>query len=289
MSRLIKLQLLSFFSLLLFLSGCSVLRDLSNQVRKPVLSVQNVQVTGYDFNQVELTYDISVDNPNTVSVRMRAYDYTLDINENTLLSGNRQEEVEIEASGSSIVQVPVVLNFSDVYNLAKSLRDSDEAQYAFSSSLTFDLPVLGETEVPVNRKGTIPLLKRPDIRIEDISVSDLGFSSAEVNIRLRFDNPNGFGINVNRLNYDLSINGDRWAEGTALEGVDIRSNGVTELDIPISLNISKIGMSAYRILTGSGAFDYQVEGNFDISPRHELLGRTTFDFDRGGRLSLPAN
>jgi LEA14-like dessication related protein len=181
------------------------------------------------------------------------------------------------------------LNFADIYRSVQSLRDTKEASYNFLSTLTFDLPILGQTKVPVNKKGRIPLLKTPTISLEDFNVTGINVSSADINLQLRFDNPNSFGIDVHALNYDLMINGDQWASGTALKGKTIPEKGVTILNIPISLNISDIGMSAYRLLTGGKPFDYQIKGTFDLNAQHELLGQTTFDFLRTGKLSLPSN
>lgn len=276
-------------SALFLLDGCATLEDLSNSIQKPQLSVENVSVSDFNFEEMELTYDIKVDNPNALSVQMLAYDYNLDINEHSLVSGNQQKKLAIEASGASTFQVPMRLNFADLYRSVQSLRDSNEASYSFLSNLTFDLPVLGQTKVPVRKKGTIPLLKTPSISLEDFSVSDINLNSADINLKLRFDNPNSFGIDVNALNYNLIVNGDRWADGTALKGATIRQSGATILNIPISVNISTMGMSAYRLLTGGESFDYEIRGGFDLNARHELLGQTTFDFLRSGNLSLPSN
>lgn len=274
---------------LLLLDGCAALEDLSNSIQKPKLSVKNVRVSDFNFKEMELTYDIEVDNPNALSVQMLAYDYNLDINENTLVTGDQKKELAIEASGASTFQVPMRLNFKDVYRSMQSLQDSEEVSYSFLSTLTFDLPVLGQTKVPVSKEGRIPVLKTPKVSLEEFTVTGINLSSANINLQLRFHNPNSFGIDINALNYDLMINGDQWAEGTTLQGTSLKEKGMTMLKIPISLNISKIGMSAYRLLKGGEAFNYQIKGDFDLNARHDLLGQTTFDFFRSGNLSLPSN
>lgn len=273
-------------SALVILDGCSLFDRLANRIKKPSISVEDVRVTDFNFKEMELTYDIKVKNPNKLPVRMLAYDYNLDINENMLVQGKQQEQLNIKASDESRFQIPMRLSFSDIYKTVESLKNSDEASYDFLSHLTFNLPVLGKTELSVRKQGNIPILKMPKIRLADWSVSDVNFSSAKVMLQLEFENPNGFDIKINNLNYDLMVNGEQWAEGTTLEGAKIKKNDVTELDIPISLNMSQMGMSAYRILTGSQRFDYRIKGNFNLNPLHKLLGQTTFDFDRSGELSL---
>ncbi|MDZ7682034.1 MAG: LEA type 2 family protein [Fodinibius sp.] len=118
----------------------------------------------------------------------------------------------------------------------------------------------------------------PNIQITDWSIGDISFSGTNITVQLAFDNPNAFGIDINKLNYQLMINGNNWAEGTALKNSRIKQNGRTELEIPLSLRFSDIGMSGYRILTGSTPFDYRVKGTFELNLLHNMLGSTTFRF-----------
>lgn len=277
---------ISFLLLPLLIGGCKALQDFANSTQKPRLSVDNVRVTGFNFQQMELTYDIKVKNPNSVALQMLGYDYNLDLNGNAFISGDQSEKIEIEASGESIFEVPMTLNFSDVYRTVSGLSDQDETSYHFLSHLRFDLPVLGATEIPVRNRGSIPLLKRPKLDVRNLEIQNLSLSGADVVLKLAFDNPNGFGLDINQLTYDLQVNGNQWADGTALQDVNIRENGITELDIPISLNISQIGMSAYRILSGSEPLDYQLKGHFKINALHKLLGSTNVNLNRSGKIPI---
>ncbi|MDX1637952.1 MAG: LEA type 2 family protein [Balneolaceae bacterium] len=271
---------------LLFHSGCSALGDFSRNIQKPNLSVENVRVTGFNFREIELTYDVNVDNPNNLAVDLLQYDYELHLNDNSFARGKQSKKMRIEGSGSTQLEVPLTLNYREVFNAITSLESMDEARYAFKSTLTFDLPVIGRTEVPVNKTGTVPLLKMPDIRIRDFSIRSLGFTEADLNLEISFDNPNGFALAINRLDYALQVNGDHWSDGTVLEDVLIGEHGVTELEIPISLSIEEIGLSAFRVLSKAEKLTYDLSGTLDLNIGHELLGNTTLAFDRTGSISL---
>jgi LEA14-like dessication related protein len=271
---------------LLLIGGCQTIQDLANSIQKPSLSVDDVRVTGFNFQEMQLTYDIKVDNPNAATLQMLGYDYNLDLNGNSFINGDQTKRVTVGASGESIIQVPMTLNFSDVYQAINGLAQEKKTAYNFASNLRFELPVLGETEIPVKKKGSIPLLKLPELNVSNVQLQNLSLNGADVNLKLQFDNPNGFGLNINQLNYDLVVNGNQWADGTALQDVNIKEDGVTELNIPISLNIAQIGTSAYRILSGSESVDYQLKGNFGFNALHELLGSTNFDFNRDGQIPI---
>lgn len=275
------------FILLIIAGGCQTIKDLANTIRKPSLTVEDVRVTGFNFQEMELTYDIRIENPNPVALQMMRYDYDMQLNGHSFIKGDQTEQLKIEASGASVFEVPMTLNFLDIYQTVTGLaKNDDQTTYRFLSHLTFDLPVLGATEIPVKKQGTIPLLKLPSLSISNVRVNNLSLSGADVNLKLRFDNPNGFGMKINQLNYNLVVNGNQWVDGSALDDVTIRKNGMTELNIPISLNIAQIGMSAYRILSGSQPLDYQLKGNVAFNALHELLGSSTFSFNRSGEIAV---
>lgn len=277
---------MSFCCIFLLLDGCSALRDLAQSIKKPRLSVTDVRVKGYDFNGIELTFDVTVDNPNALSVQMQSYDYALDINQQTFANGQQQNQTRIEASGASTFQVPMQLSYRDVYRTVEDLANSDEAEYEFKSTFSFELPGIGITKVPVRKSGKIPLLHLPTIRINNLQVNNLSLNSARLTLDMEFENPNGIGFNIDGFDYSLDINENQWVKGKALAGASITKNGVTELEIPITLNIAQMGMSAFNLLSGSSNVNYELNGQFSLEADHPLLGNTDFSFNREGRVSM---
>lgn len=274
---------------LLILMGCNALQDLANNVQKPGLSVTDVRVTDFDFDEIELTYDVTVDNPNALSLQLSSYNYDFKLNDETFIEGQQDKTMSIEASGESTFEVPVNLNFKKVYEGIRTLANSDQAAYEFLSEVTFDLPVLGLTKIPVSKKGSIPMINSPNIRIGNLEVQNLSLSKADLVLNMTFDNPNAFGIKINSFDYGLTINGDQWAEGQSLENTLISEKGTSQLAIPISLNISEIGISAYRLLTGSQELNYSLNGTFNLGTTHPLLNNTDLNLSRSGSLKLTGN
>lgn len=281
--------LIFFFGLLITAGACTALQDLAGHVQKPSLSVTDMRVTDFSFEELEITYDVMVENPNALSIQLSSYNYDFKLNDETFIEGQQDEYMQIEASGQSTLKVPVTLNFKKVYDGIRSLADSDRATYEFLSELTFELPVIGDTKMPVSKKGSIPMIHRPAIRVANLEVKNLSFNSADLALHLEFDNPNAFGIRINEFDYGLTINGDRWAEGKSLANTLISKNGSNRLTIPISLNISEIGLSAYQLLTGSNELNYTLNGTFNLGTTHPLLNQTDLNINRSGSLSLTGN
>lgn len=281
----IEKSVISILAIIFLIAGCSALRDIA-KIQKPELSVTDVRVTDFTFEDIELTYIVTVDNPNSLSVQMDSYNYDFRLREKTFLEGRQDKNMEIKAADKSTFEVPMQLNFEKVYDGIKTLVNADEASYKFLSVVSFDLPVLGVTDIPVSKKGSLPMINVPKIIIKDLEIKNLSLTRADLVLNMEFDNPNAFGINVNNFNYDLTINGDRWAEGNALGNTSISNKGASQLQIPISLNITEMGMSAYRLLTGSGELNYSLSGNFNLGTTHPMLHQTNLSVNRSGSLSL---
>ncbi|MDZ7682035.1 MAG: hypothetical protein U5J63_10085 [Fodinibius sp.] len=89
-------------------------KRLSNSVQKPTISVQDVRVTDFNFQEMELTYDVVMNNPNAVSMQMLGYDYNLNTNETTLVSGQQGKKLTIDASGKA-GSASMTIKFRDLY------------------------------------------------------------------------------------------------------------------------------------------------------------------------------
>lgn len=272
--------------LLFYVGGCQSLQDVLNSVQKPTLSIQDVRLGQFSFQEMELIYEVVINNPNTVALQMQDYSYRLDVNDEPFLDGDQKQGLEIKANGSSIVEVPLTVNFQNLFTTIQGITEQDASTYDFQTTMAFNLPVLGRTEVPVSKKGTIPIIKRPVLNFQSLEIEQMSLSKADLLLNLSFENPNGFGLHINELSYSLEIDRAPWASGTALNGLDLAKNKTTELQIPVSVNITNLGLSAYRMLQGDENPDYKVTGSFSFTALHELLGRTDFDFVRSGQIPL---
>lgn len=271
-----------------WLAGCQALQNLTD-AQKPNLSVKNVRVTDFAFDEIELTFDINVENPNPFALHLLSYDYGFNINGNTFVDGTRDKGLDIEASGTSVIHVPIQLNFVELYNLFGSLKGEDNADYELSADLTFNLPVLGETTLPLKKSGTIPMLQLPKVSVAGLQVKDLSLTNTDLELRIKIQNPNGFGLLLNHLSYQLSVNNKEWLN-TELDNenelLSVNENSSTYIVIPISLNTLNVGTSLINIINNAGDLKYSLKGSLDISAEHPLLGDTDFSFFESGLLPV---
>lgn len=275
--------------LIIFIAtGCQTLKELSNNIAKPHVSVANVQVTDFTFRNIQLAYDIKVHNPNPFSLHMLSYDYDLKINGHNFIQGNHAKPVDIAAAGASTFQIPVDINFIDLYRLFHSLRNKDRSTYQISVDLYFNLPVLGKTKIPLTKQGKLPLLKLPNVHLASIHLGQFSLRHTKLILKLAIDNPNGFALLLNNLDYQLLINGQPWVEASTARQVSINKNGQELISIPISLNLLQIGTSAIQLLQSSGKLHYRFKGNLDFGIAQPLFegARTLFHVNQKGLVPL---
>ncbi len=100
---------------------------------------------------------LRVDNPNDVALTLDGISYKLRLNEQPLLNGQYDKQVQIAPSGRTAVELPLTIQFADLYRVIQTLQNKKNPEYALEADLRFAVPVLGEVSVPVTQTGKIPV------------------------------------------------------------------------------------------------------------------------------------
>ena len=270
------------------LFSCSGIRELAESVgvRHPTVRFAGAKLTGLSFREAAFMFDIQIRNPNPVGITLAGFDYDFLLNGKSFISGDQQEGLEIKAQGEHLVRLPVTLAFSNIYETFTGLKNRDSSTYELNCGFSFDLPVLGPVRVPVDTQGDLPLIKLPSIELDALKLNQLGFTGAELELDIRLDNPNGFSMILEKLNYQLLVGGQQWVSGAAQQPVEVTKKGESLLSIPISLNFLQVGQSVYQMLNGDQELNYELKGDFDVTSTLPLLEKANLDFDRSGLTEL---
>ena len=118
------LSLSSFF----LLSSCATLQDFAS-IKKPDLSISSVNITDVSLSDIELTFDVDIDNPNQVAVNLASYNFDFLIDGNSFVKGDQPLTSEIKSATTSVIQIPVRFTFEELYNTFTSIKDKDETPY----------------------------------------------------------------------------------------------------------------------------------------------------------------
>ncbi len=281
-NSIIKL-LLFFFALSLF--SCAELTKHADTI-KPTAKVTGMQFANINFEQVDLIFDLAVENKNPIPLKLAGLDYDLKIENQSLVSGSSNKAIKIKANSTSPVQLPITLKFDDLKKLPGELWSKDKITYQLLSSFNVNLPVIGNYAIPVSKTGELPVPKLPDVKIKDVNVKSISFTTAELVARIEVDNPNDFALGLNNINYQLIINQKNWGQGKISDTVNIPKKGKAVIEIPLKLNLLSAGESVYDVVVNKKSFDYQLKGNATINTELELLKNINMPLDISGTTSL---
>ena len=271
--------------LLLGIFGCSTVQNLVN-IKKPNVSIENVRLTGMSLNDLDLAVALKVDNPNQLTADLEGFDFDFQINQSSFLKGQQDNPQTIEAMKSSSFEVPLKINFKDLYSTYSTLKSQDNSTYKIDFGLAFNLPVLGKTRIPVSHEGEFPLIKVPSVKISTLKINKLNLTGADVALELEIDNPNAFGFSLKSLDYNFQVNGQEWAQGLTNRAVQIAEKGKGTLSIPVSLNFLEMGQTVFRLLSGDNTVNYNFDGKFALDSSLPLLKDINLPVTRAGELVI---
>ena len=268
-----------------FLSGCSALKDLAS-VKKPEISVDDIQISDISLRDIELTFDISVDNPNPVAINLASYDFDFQVEGNSFVKGNQPLTTEINPNAGSVIQIPVRFTFVDLYQTFSSLKEKDETEYEFKSTIGVNLPLLGLTEIPIEKSGVFPVVKAPKISATKLNVKNISFTKADLELELNINNPNNFTVILNNLNYNVDINGLQSISGTTSQKMPVSAKESSIVTIPVSFNLIQLGRSAYQLLQSNKPLDYSLSGSTNVDASLPFFNTSEYNFNRSGSLDI---
>lgn len=266
---------------LMLLNSCSTLGQFGRSVvKEPSVAYKSLNFNEMNFNRVGLIFNFEINNPNAIGIKATGFDYSFAIEGNEFLNGTNNHGFEIAGRSASSLQIPVSLGFDELFKTGSALIRNDSIHYAIRSSIQFDVPVLGMTRVPVETSGNLPIPRLPTINVEGFSINRISITGTEILMKLKWVNPNNFGIMLGDLNYSLDVQGSQWASTTVTNRSALPANGEHIIEVPIRLDFASVGTGVYRMLTGGGSMQYSLSGN-------GLLDVDLPYFDKG--LNMPLN
>lgn len=279
-----------YFMLFLIVSGlimlnCAAMQEMV-KASKPHVNLQNLRFVNLTFQDVDFAFDLKITNPNPFAVSMAGFDYDFQIDGASFIKGQKGDELVINASGESSVEIPLSLNFADLYKTYTSLQNQDSSKYTLKSTLYFNLPVIGRTPIPVSKSGQIPLVRLPKLKISSLKLKKFNFTGADLELNLAIDNPNAFSLFLQNLNYNFSVNGLEWAKGVKQNLMTVNENGESTLAIPMSLDFLRMGQTVYNLLKGDSRLNYEFTSNLDLNTSAPLLKNVNLPFNKTGQVQL---
>lgn len=122
------------------------------------------------------------------------------------------------------------------------------------------------------------VLEKPTVEFRSVSVRDGNKDGATAVIALDVINPNSIGLDVDHLDYSLSIGGREVAKADVQNIAKLAPSATTRVEIPVPFKYNEIFSSVLDLIS-KGTAAYKVSGSAKV-------GMFTLPFDHGGDLNL---
>jgi len=122
-------------------------------------------------------------------------------------------------------------------------------------------------------------VQKPTISYDKMELKEFAFDEATLLFRFKINNPNPIGMSIDRIDYQLDLNGAQFVKGDLDQGVALTASGVAPLEFPITIRYFEF-FKSIRDFIKSNEIQYNLSGSMRIGP---------FDvpYQTSGKLPVP--
>ena len=260
---------------LLPLTTCQTMQAL---LIEPVISLHSVELTGIDFNGVDLLCIVKIENPNDIFIPFPETGWEFFINANSFISGTIRNNQRIGARSSTLIEVPVNLNYVSVFNSFASLIGTRQMNYKAAFALKFPLPVIGDRIMHLEHEGSVPLPQLPRLSAPSMRIESTDLTRAVLLFSLNIENQNAFDLPAPNISYDFQLNRNPFLTGGVASVGPLAASSTTPLNFRLQVNYADL-LRAFASLANTReaatsmnfSFDFGIPA-FGDALRHEILG-----------------
>jgi len=159
-SLLAALCIVAAIASLLLSSGCAAVKQALN-IQNPHYSIRDIRpridiALPLSASSIDIDFNIEVDNPNGVGLRLDEIDFDLFINDSRILDGVSQQRISIPANGRGDMRLSTRIGYENIRALWNEMVDAirgQRARYEIRGNAYYDTPV-GRLRFPVSVYST---------------------------------------------------------------------------------------------------------------------------------------
>ncbi|MCL2721874.1 MAG: LEA type 2 family protein [Treponema sp.] len=228
-------------------------QTVSSVFQEPVVSLHSMGITGISFNGVQFICKVQVQNPNAFSIPFPETDWEFFVNTNSFIKGTVKNNQQIGAKRSTIVDIPISLDYLEVLNSFRSLWGSRQAGYRAALDIKIPLPILGNKVWKLEHSGNFPIPQVPQVSSPSMRVDNVSITGAEVVVTLNFVNPNAFALPSPKITYNYMVNRNSFIRGTIENQQPLAPSSTTPISFRMLVNYADLFRTFTSLLTASQA------------------------------------
>ncbi|MCG8373211.1 MAG: LEA type 2 family protein [Balneolales bacterium] len=130
-------------------------------VKLPQVSLGKLSVKSLSFTAASLEVDVNINNPNSFGIDLNSFNYTMNINGLSSLTGVITEQVSIQAKEENTVTIPLEVNLLQLgIGAYQKILNKEPFTYDFTgeTNVGADLPFFSSSSFSFDKSGTVNIL-----------------------------------------------------------------------------------------------------------------------------------
>lgn len=108
-------------------------------------------------------------------------------------------------------------------------------------------------------------IQKPSVTYDKMELTGISFDQATLLFHFKVNNPNPIGTSIERVSYQLDLNGKQFAKGDLKQGVTLAASGTAPLDFPLTIRYFDF-FESIRDFIASDQIRYVLSGSMRIGP-----------------------
>jgi len=214
--------------------------------QEPVISLHSAEIVKINFSGAQLLCKVQVENPNIFDIPIPEVGWEIFIDANSFISGVVRNDQQIKARNTTIIEIPVSLDYLDMLNTFTSLFGREQIDYKIALAVKFSIPVLGNKVWRYEPAGTVPLPQLPILSAPVFRIEKADLTMVEFFVSVNIENPNVFELPPPRITFNYQINDTSFIRNTIVNRAPIAASSVT----PVIFGLAVYYTDVFRILPG---------------------------------------
>ncbi len=264
---------------LALLTGCTGGSDFSAYF--PTVRFDRLQLTALDWEHIDVDFLFNVDNPNPIGMPLERFDYGLDLENFTILSGSNPDGLRLDPEATTQVALPVSLNFVDIYDAVEATRGLDYLAFGLHGNFGWDTD-FGPIDLNYDERGSFPALRTPKISMQQLRVRQADAERVGFDLDLGVDNDQGSSLFFQNFAYDVKLAGVKVANGTEAEVGD--APGATESTLSLPFEVDYVdAIGAIAAIASGQKIKVDLSASSDVDTP---FGAVPISIDENGNLKV---
>ncbi len=283
-----KLFLIVFLLVLIIIAGGFYFVFILKKIQKPSISSGNSRLTQVTFESIDLAFDVTIENPNKLSLTIRGFDYELIMDGKSVLTGKQEKSITLVEKGKTTIEIPVNLQFQKIYSVVQSVQDKKEIPLQTKITVGIELPAWGKVKIPIEPPSLsipmiqIPLVKNVELKKKSVNI----LKGAELELILQLENPNDLPLELKQFTYTFSVSQNAWVKGQESKGIPFKKGDQNFLTIPMNINLMSMGGTAKDLIMGGKALDYVLEAELEFKTTLPSVPILRWKINKSGQTTI---